>query len=231
MLAPSRHRQREVVLKKPHVLVIALGALLASAPASAQVYGQFTGAQTVSNGGRMFGAYLVSSENVLGVLGQLRLSFYPNVDFGFIGGISRTDTQAGNRTTLRLGTGIKVKIADSSSTVPVALALVGDLGIETGDGFHVLTVAPSVVASRSFALGSSSAFTPYGRVGITISNVDLGDVPGVGSVNDSDVSFPVHLGAEFELAPQLRVAAELQLRLDDDYGDDIGVGMGVNLPF
>jgi opacity protein-like surface antigen len=223
MLPPSLEGRSS--LKKPHVLVIALGALLTSwSPASAQVYGQFTGAQTVANGGRMFGAYLVSSENVLGVLGQLRLSFYPNVDFGFVGGISRIDTEAGNRTTLRLGTGLKVMISDSSATLPVAIALVGDLGIETGDDFHVLSVAPAIVASRGFGMGSSS-FTPYARAGITISNVDLGDI------SESDVSFPLHIGAEFMLAQQLRLAAEIQLHLDDDFGDDVGVAAGVNLPF
>lgn len=206
------------------MLAIVVGALLWSSAAGAQVHGQFTGAQTVATGGRMFGAYLVSSENVLGVLAQLRLSFYPNVDFGFNGGIARQDFGDGHRTTLRLGTGLKVKIADSTASMPFALALAGDLGVETGDEFHVLTISPALVASRTFPMGTS-AVTPYGRFGITISNVDAGEL------NDSDVSFPLHLGAEFQLAQQIRLAVELQFHLSDAFNDNLGIGAGVNLPF
>jgi hypothetical protein len=207
------------------VAAFVLSVLTSSSPATAQVYGQFTGAETVPLGGRLFGAYAFTSENVLALLAQLRLSFYPNVDFGFNGGIARQDFGGGHRTTLRLGTGLKVKLADSTAQVPMALAFAADLGIETGDDFHVLTVVPSVIGSRTFKFGQNSTVTPYGRAGIAISQID------VANNEDTDVAIPLRLGADFGVAPGLRLAAELQINLSDAFNDNIGFGAGVNLPF
>ena len=50
-------------------------------PAGAQVFGQYGGADPVPVNGRVFGAYLHTSDVVLGGMSQLRLSIYPNVDF------------------------------------------------------------------------------------------------------------------------------------------------------
>ena len=88
--------------------------------ASAQVFGQFIGATPLPVNAHLFGAYLQSSENVLGLLGQLRLSFYPGVDFGFAGGFARQDFKGGNRTTLRLGTDHKYQVVAPSPEYPYA---------------------------------------------------------------------------------------------------------------
>lgn len=205
-------------------LALALSTLALAAPAGAQVYGQFTGAATVPVGSRLFGGYVLSSENTLGMLAQLRLSFYPNVDFGFHGGIARQDFPAGDRTTIRLGTGMKVKLSDSTAALPLTLAIAGDLGIETGDDYNQLVVAPSIIVSRTFGTGSG-ALTPYARIGLAIARVDLGDV------DDSDLSIPLRFGADFQVAQQLRLVAELQLNLSDSHGDDVGLGAGINIPF
>lgn len=212
-------------MKKQHAVVLALAVLISSSPARAQVHGQFTGAETVPMSGHLFGGYLYTSENVLGLLAQLRLSFYPNVDFGFQGGIARQDFGTSHRTTLRLGTGLKIKLTEPTAQLPVATAFAADLAVETGDNFHVLTIAPGVIASRNFAMGQSGGVTPYGRLGFALAQFDIGDR------NDSDLSWPVRLGAEFRLAPELRLAAELQLNLDDSLNDNVGFGAGVNLPF
>jgi hypothetical protein len=212
---------------RPIRIALVLGALAFSSPAAhSQVVGQFTGAETLEAGARLFGGYAYSSENVLGLLGQLRLSFYPGVDFGFSGGFSRVDVPgSSDRTTLNLGTGIKVKIAEASDQMPVALAIAGNLGIETGDNYHILTLSPALVASRNLAMGSNAAFTPYGRIGLAIVRADLLDD------SDSDVSVPIRLGADFQLAPQLRLVGELHLNVSDAFNDNVGFGLGVNLPF
>lgn len=205
-------------------LVIVAAALAASSAAHAQIVGQFTGAETVPNSEHFFGGYVYSSENVLGLHGQLRMSFYPNVDFGFNGGFARLDFASGNRTILKLGTGLKVKLSDSTGTVPVTVAIAGDLGLETGDDYHVVTIEPSLIASRSFGVGTS-AVTPYGRIGLAIGNFDFGDR------TDTDLSVPLRVGAELSLAQQIRVVGELQINLSDQYNDDVGFGLGVNFPF
>ena len=199
------------------------GILLAS-PASAQTFGQYSGAETLPVNGRMFGAYLQSSENVFGLLGQLRLSFYPSVDFGFRGGFARQDFVGGNRTTVRMGADLKINVSHQSEQNPVALAVGGDLSVETGDDYSVLSVGPTVVASRDFG-GSQISMTPYASVGLAFASVDIG------GGSDTDVSVPVRLGGVFRTSPQLNFVAELQLHLWDSFNDDVGFAAGVNLPF
>ena len=87
-----------------------LAMLALPATASAQVYGQFGNTNPVPVNGRVAGAYVQSSENVLAMLAQLRLSFYPSVDFGFMGGFARQDYGTDNRTTLRLGSDLKYQV-------------------------------------------------------------------------------------------------------------------------
>lgn len=199
--------------------------LLVAVPAGAQVFGQLTGAETLPVNGRLFGAYLQSSENVFGLLAQLRLSFYPNVDFGFRGGFARQDFVGGNRTTLRMGTDLKINVAHAGESSPVSLAVGGDLSVETGDDFNVLTVGPSVVASRDLAAGQSLSLAPYVGLGLAFSSVD------VGSLNDTDISVPLRIGADLRASDQLHIVAELQLQLWDSFNDDVGFCAGVNLPF
>ena len=212
-------------MKKLHVAAFVIIAMAGSGPTHAQVYGQFTGAETVPVGGHLFGAYAFSSENVVGLLSQLRLSFYPHVDFGFQGGIARQDYKGGNRTTIRLGTDLKVKVLDASAQLPVTVAIGGDLGVESGDDFNVLTLGPTVVAGRYFTLGQNSGVTPYARVGLAITNID------VGPLKETDISVPLRLGGDFRVAPELRLALELQLHLGDVFNDNVGLAAGVNLPF
>ena len=173
----------------------------------------------------LFGAYLQSSENVLGLLGQLRLSFYPGVDFGFAGGFARQDFKGGNRTTLRLGTDLKYQVVAPSTEYPYAVSIGGALGVETGDNFSLLSVGPTVVGSRTFPGNGNLTFTPFVGSGILFSRFDSG------SVSESDVSMPLNIGSEVRFNPQLTLTGELQLKISDDFGDDVGFSVGINSPF
>ncbi len=211
---------------KHRFAILAAAAVLAlPAAAPAQTYGQFTGAQTLAPGGHMAGGYLFSSSNTLGVLGQLRLSFYPNVDFGFQGGFARQDYRGGNRTTLRLGADLKYQVMQPTSAYPYALAVGGNLGVESGDHWNIVNVGPSVVGSRTFNGSGELTFTPFVGAGINFANIN------VGPINQSDVSLPLRVGSEMKLNQQLTLTAELQLRLSDDFNDDVGFAVGVNSPF
>jgi len=205
---------------------LAGAALLAGfSPARAQVYGQFTGARTIPVNGHVFGGYLAASKNAIGVLTQLRLSFYPNIDFGFQGGFNKVDFAGSDVTNLRLGTDVRMLVAQSSESFPVDLAIDGGLGVETGDNIHILSLGPSAVASRDLKVGGSLAIVPYAGVSLLYSSLDIGDR------SDTDVSFPLRFGTEFVASPELRVTAELQLLLDDEFNDDIVFTTGVNLAF
>jgi len=206
------------------VLVVALAAAV---PARAQVFGQFTGATTVPPNGHLFGAYINASQNVLGGLAQLRLSFYPNVDFSFQGGLSRLDPGGGiaTRTTLRLGTDVRWLVSQASTTFPVDVAVGAGLGVETADNYKVVSLGPSVVASRTLTVGGSGGLVPYAGLSFLFNSRDAFNT------EDSNLSLPLRLGMEARLTPAIGVAAELQLAIADSYNDHVGFAVGANLPF
>lgn len=200
-------------------------ALAIPGAARAQTFGQFTGATPLAVNAHMFGAYLQSSQNVLGLLGQLRLSFYPGVDFGFDGGFARQDFKGGNRTTLRLGTDLKYQVMAPTADYPFALSIGGALSVETGDNFSLLYVGPTVVGSRTFPGNGNLSFTPFVGSGLLFSRFDSGDI------SNSDVSIPLNIGSEIHFNPQITFTGELQLKISDDFGDDVGFSVGINSPF
>jgi hypothetical protein len=216
-----------LIVKKVLAAMLLVAALGGSTPARAQVFGQFTSASIVPVNGHLFGAYLTASNNVFGGLAQLRLSFYPNVDFGFHGGLTRLDrgVLGADLTTLRLGTDLRWKVVESGASTPVDIAVGGALGVETSDDFKVISVGPSVVVSRTLGVGTSGGIVPYGGMALNFSSRDAF------GVEDSDVSVPLRFGFEAKLAQEFRIVAELQLFVADRYNDDVGFATGVNLPF
>lgn len=206
------------------LLVAALGAAL---PARAQVFGQFTGAASVPLNGHVFGAYLNASENVIGGLAQLRLSFYPNVDFGFHGGLTRLDPggAAANLTTLRIGGDLRWQVAHAAQGSAMDVAVGGALGVETADDFKVISLGPSVVTSRRLSVGDNGGIVPYAGLALIFSSRDAF------AKEDSYISVPLRIGMEARLAPEFRIVAELHLFVSDPYTDDVGFAAGVNLPF
>jgi len=204
-------------------LLVALA--LGASPAAGQTFGQFTGAEPLPVNGRMFGVYLQTSENVAALMGQLRLSFYPDVDFGFQGGLARQDYGSEDRTTLRMGGDLKFVMAKPTESSPFSLALDAAIGIETGDDFTVLSVGPTLVGSRTVATGQSVAFIPYVGIGVLFTNIDVGDN------STTDLSFPLRVGAGLKISPQVELTAELQVRIADGFNDDVGFSFGANIPF
>lgn len=202
---------------------VLLAAALSLTPASAraQVYGQFVPAETIPVGGHQFGAYLQASEDLLGLMAQLRMSFYPNIDFGFQGGLTRIEVGTTDITTLRIGGDLKFQIAKGGSLDVAAGAA---LGVETGDEISVLTLGPTAVVSRTFPMGGGG-ITPYAGVGLLFSNVDVSDN------QETDFSIPFRAGAEFKFSQELRLIGELQLRASDEVNDSVAFVTGVNLPF
>lgn len=205
------------------LLVAALGA---ATPARAQVFGQFSGAETVPTNGHVFGAYLTASDNVVGGLAQLRLSFYPNVDFGFQGGLTRLSPggTSASLTTLRLGGDLRWQVAHRAEGASMDVAVGAVLGVEVADNLKNITVGPTVVASRKLGAGSGG-IVPYAGMGLLFISRDAF------GIQDSDISVPLRLGLEARLTQELRIVAELQLYVADRYNDDVGFATGVNLPF
>lgn len=209
-------------------IVIAAAALALagwSAPAAAQVFGQFGSARPVPLSGHEFGGYVEFSENLLGFLGQLRLSFHPGVDFGFQGGVGRYDNGGSDVTTARLGTDIKYLAASTDQGFPVDLAIGAAIGLETGDDLSLLSLGPAVVASRALGNPADARVVPYASLALLFSQADDG-------ISDSnDVTAPLRLGAEINMGPALRALAELKLMIGDSYQDDVSLLAGIKTSF
>jgi len=214
-------------MKLKHRAAGPLAALLlfAATPAAAQVFGQLSSAEVLPINGHEAGFFLNASNNTLGGLSQLRLSFYPGIDFGFQGGLSRVSWQGVDRTTLRLGADLRVAVGHSGEGFPYDISVGGALGVETSDNYHVLTLMPNAVVSRSWTLGQSGSIAPYLGLGLSFAHADAG------STNETFVSLPLRLGADLRVMPGMRLSAEMQTPIGDSFNDDFGVLTGVKLAF
>jgi hypothetical protein len=195
------------------------------APAAATAFGQFSGAQPVPVNSRLFGAYLHASDDVVGLATQLRMSFYPGVDFGFQGVLNRLDYSGGDRSTIGLGGDFKAQVASVTESMPVDISLGGALGVEAGDDFSMLSIGPTAVASRSFPTGQSASITPYVGLMLAFMRVD------VDPLDDSDIAFPLRLGVDYRLMPEMEITGELQMRISDSFNDNSGFAAGVHFAF
>jgi len=198
--------------------------LVGARGAGAQAFGQLTGAEVLPVSSHMFGGYLNASDHLLGLFAQLRMSFYPGIDFGFQGGVTRVEMGDSDVSVIRVGGDLKVQVAKVGS-LPFDLSLGGALGIETGDDISVFGIGPTAVASRSFSMGANGALVPYAGIGLLVQQTELG------SEDDSGVSVPLRLGSEFRFSPEFRMLLEFDFFLNDDFHDDVGLVTGVNLPF
>jgi hypothetical protein len=222
----ARHSLWRLNVRRGFATALLAVTLAACAPAArAQVFGQFVGAQPLPMNGHLTGVYLSMSDNAWGPLAQLRLSFYPDLDFGFQGGLSRVDFGSDHRTTLQLGGDLKYQVQKAGATMPVDVAVGAVVGVETGDAYSILTLGPSVVASRSFPMGSNASVIPYAGAMLAFSSIDVGEM------SDTDFSVPLRFGAEWRFIPEVRIVTELQLQTGDSFNDDVRFAAGVNLPF
>jgi hypothetical protein len=207
--------------------IAALAAVLSTLPhaAGAQVFGQYTGAETLPVNGRLFGAYLETSDHVLGALGQLRLSFFPDVDFGIQAGLSRLSLASGDRTTVRFGIDVKTPVVHADAARPYTVAVGGAIGIETSDEYSVLTLAPEAVGSRAYPLGESVVLTPYLGARIAFGKSSLH------GVSDTNLSVPIFLGSELQITAATRVMVEIQLLPGNTAPDRFKAVAGASFPF
>jgi len=217
-------------VKKFLLLALLFAGLTLPVSARAQSFGQYTTAEILAVNTRLTGAYVDASEKVTGFIAQLRLSFYPNIDFGFQGGLGRVEDNDGDKTALRLGADVRYGIAKTSAQFPVDIAAGVCVGVETTDRHHVLTLGPSAVASRTFTFSNNTSLAPYAGVMLAFANYDLPDVTKQ-MRSTPDTSVPLRLGAELRAIPGVRITAEFQARLGADYADRTGFAGGVNIPF
>ncbi len=210
---------------RPLACMLAAALIVVAHPAAAQIFGQYGGAETLPVNGRSFGAYVETSDHLLGATSQLRLSFFPGIDFGFQLGLTRLSPSTGDRTTVRLGTDVRTAIVEATPERPYTVAVGGAIGVETSDQYSVLTIAPEGVVSRSYRLSDSAVLRPYLGALISIAKSSV-----LGESN-TDLSVPIRLGTELEVRPAVRFLFEVQLLPGNAFTDHFKVAAGANFPF
>lgn len=202
------------------------GALfLCACPAFSQSLGQYTGASPLPMNGKAFGTYVDVSSHQVGFVTTLRLSFYPDVDFGFQGGIKRLDYADADGNALRLGTDFKIATQRVRNGWPVDLSFGGGLGVDTGDNYSVLTMGPMAVASRAYNAGQSGSIEPYASLGVAYASINTD------GADDTGLQFPFRLGAEYRIAQDLRFTMEFQHYGGVHHGDRGAFAIGTTFAF
>lgn len=207
---------------KHTLLAMALCACVAM-PAAAQIHGAFSEAHVVPVNGRLGGGYLQFDASSATLQGQLRLSFYPNLDFGFNGGLSRIDFGGDTRTSVRLGADFRGQVGAQTETFPLTVSLGGAIGVESADDFTILSVGPQIVLSRT--LDGSGHWVGYTGGALLLSRYDIT------GRSDTDTSFQLRGGMEFRPNPDIRLLFEGQLGVSDEIRDDASFAIGVLFPF
>lgn len=213
-------------MKRSLLVAAALVALaVAAPPARAQVFGQLSPAQPIDLNTRLGGGFVSFTKSESELLGQLRMSFHPGVDFGFQGGLSRVSVANVNRTSVQLGGDLKAQLVRAGAASPFDVSIGGAIGIASADDFTVLSVGPSLVASRRFAIDERASLTPFAGALLLFSRSDLA------TGNKTDVAVPVRFGLEYSPLPDFRLLGAVQVGVSDDIRDDLKLSLGANFPF
>jgi len=213
-------------VKRNTIAACVAGALLMCAcTAQSQSLGQFGGASPLPMNGHSLGTYVDASGHEVGFITALRLSFYPDVDFGFQGGLKRLDYVDAGDNALRLGADFKVAAARVRSGAPVDLAFGAGLGVDTGDNLSVLTMGPNAIASKAYPAGTSGTIEPYASLGLAYASINTS------GKDDTGIQWPFRLGMEYRFSPDLRVMMELRQAWGTHYGDQSAFAIGTTFGF
>lgn len=210
-----------------HVLLVTVLSLAVVSSAAAQVNGAFSEARVVPVDGHLGGVYLQFDQHSATLQGQLRLSFYDKLDFGFNGGLSRLNVNHITRTSLRIGGDFRGQVATQGVQSPVTVSLGAAIGVETADSFNQLSIGPQLTLSRT--IDGAGRWTGYGSVALLVSRNEVPSTTGTTRTNDT--SFPMRVGVEYHPNPDLRLLSEVQVGVSDEIRDDIALTLGVLFPF
>ena len=203
----------------------ALLAVACARPASAQVAGQFGPAVPLAVNQHVMGGYVALAQHQAEALAQLRLSFYPGMDFGFQGGLHRYDTGNASRTAVELGGDVRTAVARRASGAPFDITLGGAIQISSADHRGVLDVGPTLAASRAYVLHGGTQLSPYAGLALLYTRTDQD------GANATDLTLPLRGGVEYQPNADMRLVLEFQVPLSDPQGTHPKVVLGANFPF
>ena len=206
-------------MRRLALLTILLSSALFARTASAGAYGQLIPASPLMGGNNQFGVYLLLGDQVdnAGVLGQVRFSSSPRLDWGLQVGFSDGGSGA-----VLLGGDLRPILHRANDNFPLDLAFDAGLGLTIGDNVTVVQMVPAIEGSHRFALeGSSGALTPYMSIGLDIHHISLDNGP-----DNTNSDLVARFGLEWEATAKLGVMGEFGV--GDPANDFI---LGLNIPF
>jgi hypothetical protein len=207
-------------------LAVLVGIVIVPAAAHAQVFGQFSGGSILPMGKNEIGGYLELSDNLIGVLGQVRSSFQEKTDFGFQGGVGIYDRSGNNVTAVRLGADFRMLARPRDERVKVDLVFGAGIGVETGDKLNILRLGPSLIAGwPTGGTPEAPRFRPFGGIELLFNREQVEDE------NRSGLTMPVHLGTEWTVATGVKLYGELQWRVGNEFGDQTAISTGITSTF
>lgn len=186
--------------------------------AEANAFGQHRPVHPIPGGDNLLGIYLLLGDQVddIGILGQVRFTASPSLDWGLQLGFADAGDGA-----LLLGGDIRPIFKQADPEFPLDLAFDAGIGLYIADSFTILSLVPVVEASHRFPLeGSSGALSPYGSLGLDINNVSVD-----GGGDDTDVDIVARLGLEWEATQKLQLMTEI------GFGNGTDFTLGLNVPF
>ena len=201
-------------------MLAVLLSMVSAGAASANAFGQFIPASPLRGGNNQFGGYLLFGDRVgddIGLLGQIRFSSSPKLDWGLQGGFA-----GGDETAVLLGGDLRPILHAADPDFPLDLAFDAGLGLSIADHVTIIEVVPAIEGSHQFDLeGSSSSLTPYMSVGLDINHISVED-----REDDTDMDIVARFGLEWEATRKFAIMAELGV---GDLANDFI--LGVNVPF
>ena len=202
---------------------LAVALVCGASPAFAQVYGVLNDAKVLPVNGHLGGGYLQFDKSSATLMGQLRLSLYPNFDFGFVGGLSRLDIENDTKSSVRLATDFRGQIANQSAEFPLSITLGAAIALESADGFSLLSVGPTAAASR--VLDQANQWTATFGASLLLSRSEIS------GERNTDTSLPLRLALQYAPNTDIRILSEAQLAVSDEIRDDFSFTLGVLFPF
>lgn len=198
-------------------IVFAALVLLVAATAQAQFMGQLTDARVLKDAQSLLGGYVgIYNDNAVSAFGQYRYGMTDVIDGGFKMGF--LDPGKGSNTGITVAGDLRYQVLFQKLKDPVDLSLGGGLEFFFGSHLTILSFLANGVISHRFESQTGKGVTPYGRLQARIQR----NSPDFGSTN-TDGEVGVSLGGEFEVAPAISVASELQLDSEVDFGLLFGV--------
>jgi len=179
------------------------------------VMGQLSTAEVIPAGAIDIGPYFGFYEDATALFGRFCVGLVSSMQLEVKSGI--LDTDGFDDPGFMIGSGVQFQIVRANRLQMPDMAM--DVEFEYydfGEDVSEWVLGSGFIASYPLRLSNNAKLTPYGRLGIRIESISVGDY------DDTDFDIGMNLGAQYAPGKRLQFFGELQ------FDDQVGVIAGVN---